>query len=199
MNKLCLPCIHQAPHPKLKIMKHFIILTWLLPAFSQSLPAQDSLPQKSRILSAKITTLSGHMSAGYFYAMTDSALLISTQKQPLRWYDTANKGMYRFEYQDLGKAEIYKKGQVGRSLLTGLLIGGAVGAVIGFASGDDSKDQFLALTAGEKAFGLGAVGGGLGAITGLILGLVAHKTFVIRGKKENYDRMRTKMMKKLGL
>jgi hypothetical protein len=180
-------------------MKHLILLTWLLPAISQSLLAQDSLSQKQNILSAKITTLIGHISKGYFYAMTDSALLISTQKQPLRWYDTANKGMYRFEYKDLAKAEIYKKGKVGRSVLTGLLIGAGVGAVIGFASGDDSKDQWFALTAGEKAFGLGVFGGGLGAITGLIVGLAAHKTFVIRGKKENYERMRKKMIKKLRL
>jgi hypothetical protein len=180
-------------------MKHLIILTFLLPAFSQPMLAQDSLSQKPIIRSAKITTLNGQTSTGYFYAMTNSTLLISTQKEPLRWYDTANKGMQRFDYKDLGKAEIYKKGQVGRSLLTGLLIGGAVGALLGLASGDDSKDEFLAFTAGEKALALGVVGGSLGAITGLILGLSAHKTFVIRGKKENYDRMRTKMMKKLGI
>jgi len=180
-------------------MKHLLLLAWLLPAISQSLLAQDSLPQKQTILSAKITTLSGHIRTGYFYAMTDSALLISTQKQPLRWYDTVNKGMYRFDYKDLAKAEIYKKGQVGRSVLTGLLIGGAAGALIGFASGDDSKDEFLAFTAGEKALGLGIFGGGLGALTGLIVGLAAHKTFVIHGKKENYERMRKKMIKKLRL
>jgi hypothetical protein len=180
-------------------MKHFIILSWLLSALSQSPLAQDSLSQKPRILSAKITTPNGQISTGYFYAMSNSFLLISTQKQPLRWYDTANNGMQRFDYKDLGKTEIYKKGQIGRSILTGLLIGGAVGALIGLASGDDSKDDFFALTAGEKALGLGAVGGGLGAITGLILGLAAHKTFVIRGKKENYERMRAKLMKKLGI
>jgi hypothetical protein len=179
-------------------MKHFIILTWLLSALGQSLIAQDSLPQKPRILSAKITTLSGQITKGYFYAMTNSTLLISMQKEQLRWYDTANKEMQRFEYNDLGKAEIYKKGKVGRSVLTGLLIGGAIGAIIGYASGDDTN-SFIAFTAGEKAFGLGVGVGGLGAITGLILGLAAHKTFVIRGKKENYERMRTKMMKKIGL
>lgn len=179
-------------------MKHFILLTWLALAFSQSMPAQDSLPQKQVILSAKITTLSGHMSAGYFYAMTNSALLISTQKQLPGWYDTTNKGMYRFEYQELGKAEIYKKGKIGRSVLTGLLIGSAAGALIGLASGNDSKDEFLAFSAGEKALGLGIFGGGIGAITGLIIGAAAHKTFTIHGKKENYDRMRTKIMKKWG-
>jgi hypothetical protein len=126
--------------------------------------------------------------------MTDSALLISRQKEPLRWYDTANKGMQRFWYKDLGKVEIYKKGKVGRSVLTGFAIGAFVGAVIGYASGDDTG-TFFAFTAGEKAFGLGVGVGGLGALTGLIIGLAARKNFVIRGKKEKYERMRTKMMK----
>jgi uncharacterized membrane protein len=82
--------------------------------------------------------------------------------------------------------------------LEGLLIGGVIGALIGFAGGDDSKETFFAMTAGEKALGAGLLGGTAGAITGLIIGLAAHKTFIIRGKKENYERMRKKMMQKLG-
>ena len=74
-----------------------------------------------------------------------------------------------------------------------------IGAVIGYAGGDDPKDQFLSYTAGEKAVGLGIFGGAVGGVTGLIIGLCAHKTFQIHGKKENYEKMRKKMMAKLGI
>jgi hypothetical protein len=180
-------------------MKHLFILTCLLPAFSQPLPAQDSLPQKNIVRSIKVEPLHGYRSIGYLYAMTDSALVVSAQKEPIRLFDTSGKRMVRFEYKDLETVEIYKKGQVWRSSLKGLLIGVAIGAAIGFASGDDDKDQFIAFTAGEKAAALGVAGGTAGTLTGLIIGLAAHKTFFIHGKKERYDRMRKKMINKLDL
>jgi len=66
----------------------------------------------------------------------------------------------------------------GQGLLEGLglgiLIGGGGGALLGFAGGDDSGDQFLNFSAGDKAviFGVlfGIFGGGLGGIIGLVAG-----------------------------
>lgn len=40
---------------------------------------------------------------------------------------------------------------------------------------------------------------GVGAIVGLIVGAAAHKTFYIRGKREKYEKMRARMIAKLGL
>ena len=179
-------------------MKRLIVLSWLLSASTQLLSAQDSLPQKHIVRIAQIKTLNAHISIGYLYAITDSALLLSSQKEPLRFYDNSSKGIQLFGYKDLEKVEIHRKGQLWRSPLTGLLIGMSIGAILGFASGDDPKDQFFSYTAGEKAFGLGVFGGAVGTITGLIIGVAAHKTFHIHGKKENYERMRKKMMAKLG-
>jgi len=180
-------------------MKHLLVLACLLSANIQLLPAQDSLSQKPVFRIAKIKTLNAQTSTGYLYAITDSALLLSIQKEPIRFYDNSNTGIQSFQYKDLEKAEIYKKGQLWRSPLTGLLIGMTIGAVIGYAGGDDPKDQFLSYTAGEKAVGLGIFGGAVGGVTGLIIGLCAHKTFQIHGKKENYEKMRKKMMAKLGI
>jgi hypothetical protein len=180
-------------------MKHLFILTWLLPALSQSLPAQDSLSQRDIVRSARIGLLHGHKSIGYLYAMTDSILLLSAKNEPVRLFDTASKGRLRFAYKDMETVEIYKKGELWRSPLKGLLIGGAIGALIGFASGNDPKEHFFALTAGEKAMGLGALGGTVGIIAGFITGLATHKIFYIHGKKEGYDRMRKMTMLKLVL
>jgi hypothetical protein len=144
--------------------------------------------------------LYGHRSIGYLYAMTDSTLLLSKEKVPFTLFDTTSRGVQRFGYKGLETVEIYKKGDLWRCPLKGLLIGGAIGAVIGLASGsDDPKEKLLSFTAGEKATIFGFVGGTVGALTGLVVGLAAHKTFYIHGKKERYDRMRKKMIKNLDL
>ncbi len=57
----------------------------------------------------------------------------------------------------------------------GLLVGAAGGAVVGYASGDDppcSDESWfcLSFSAGEKAEILGVYAGGLGAVSGLVLG-----------------------------
>jgi len=68
-------------------MKHLLVLACLLSANIQLLPAQDSLPQKPVFRIAKIKTLNAQTSTGYLYAIADSALLLSIQKEPIRFYD----------------------------------------------------------------------------------------------------------------
>ncbi len=52
----------------------------------------------------------------------------------------------------------------------GLLAGGAAGMVIGFADGDDPPQEFLSMTASDKALVGGAVLGALGGVVGLVAG-----------------------------
>lgn len=85
-----------------------------------------------------------------------------------------------------------------RSVLIGLCIGAATGAIIGYASGDDPSDQWFALTAREKAEAVGVFGGFVGALTGLIIGVAAHRTFVIKGKKEKFDHMSRRLAARIG-
>lgn len=66
------------------------------------------------------------------------------------------------------------KSSAGRKALQGFVIGAALGAVAGFASGDD-QSGFIRFTAGEKAGGLGIVGGGFGAVLGVLAGSSVHE------------------------
>ncbi|GMR12872.1 MAG: hypothetical protein BMS9Abin29_1066 [Gemmatimonadota bacterium] len=52
----------------------------------------------------------------------------------------------------------------------GAVIGGGLGAIIGFASGDDPPSGFFTITAEEKAAALGVAGALVGGISGLIQG-----------------------------
>jgi hypothetical protein len=86
-----------------------------------------------------------------------------------------------------------------------------IGAIAGFASGDDpvapyTGDPFadvfvsvgnaFAMTAGEKAVTLGAVGGLSGALIGGITGALLRKQFVIGGKKDNYHNAQAELNKR---
>ncbi|HXB43209.1 MAG TPA: hypothetical protein VNV85_04100, partial [Puia sp.] len=102
-------------------------------------------------------------------------------------------------FKDLEKVRIAKKGIVGQSTLIGAVTGIVIGAILGFAQGDDPQSYWFRTTAGEKAFAGGVFFGAVGSLTGLIIGMVSHKTFVIHGKRENYEKMREKMRMKLGL
>lgn len=59
-----------------------------------------------------------------------------------------------------------------RGLVIGLLAGGAGGAVIGYANGDDDPG-IVSFSAGEKAIILGVVLGGAGALIGGIAGALS--------------------------
>ncbi len=74
---------------------------------------------------------------------------------------------------DVAQIKVRKKSSFLSDLGTGILIGGATGAVLGLASGDD-KNMFFPWTAAQKALayglGLGVLGGGVGGIVGAISG-----------------------------
>ena len=91
-------------------------------------------------------------------------------------HDSIPANLRSFDYKNLCLAKPDKKGKIGRSTLTGFCIGAGIGVLIGFASGNDPKDQWVSFTAGQKALGLGIFGGTIGTIAGLIVGVARHKT-----------------------
>jgi hypothetical protein len=181
-------------------MKRFLLLVFLLATVGGSLSAQHSIPDKDVLLRARIIPLHGQTAAGYLYSLGDTSLLLSRERRFLRLSDSIVAAGTRFRYVDLSTVVLYKKGVIGRSALIGFCIGAGVGALIGLASGDDDPGKtWFAYTAGEKALGGGILVGGAGAIVGLIVGAAAHKTFYIHGKREKYEKMRARMIAKLGL
>jgi hypothetical protein len=75
---------------------------------------------------------------------------------------------------------IYRKGgkSVGKSTLIGAGVGGAGGAIVGTAAGGDGKGIMSFSRKGGAAV-FGVAGAAIGAITGLVIGLVRHKKTLI--------------------
>lgn len=108
---------------------------------------------------------------------------------------------------------VRRKGSVGRGILIGAAVGLFVGAIGGFAEGDDKEpvydpygdplglgyivESMFYMTAEDKALAYGLTGGLTGAIIGGVVGAVAKKKFTIGGRKENYVDMQDQLMKKL--
>jgi hypothetical protein len=180
-------------------MKH-LFLFLLSTNLTAGLLAQDSLTYRPHYLNVRIQAVHGMITDGYLYAISDSALIVSKARRRPNPYDTtAREGMKAFGYQQLQFVTVHNAGGTGRSVLIGLAIGAATGAIAGFASGDDPKDQIIALTASEKALAVGIFGGTIGAITGLIIGVASHHTFVIRGRKERLNEMSRRLASRMGI
>jgi len=89
--------------------------------------------------------------------------------------------------------------------------------IIGFASGDDKKEAYptndptglgsfavslhnaFTMTAGEKALVGGVLMGVGGTLTGMVIGAVAKKKFIIGGKKEKYRDLEGELRRRLVL
>jgi len=95
-------------------------------------------------------------------------------------------GSYSIDAAQINTITLKKKNAGLKGTLIGFGIGAAIGAIVGLASGDDDPKQWFAYTAGEKAVGLGVMGGITGAVIGGIAGALAKKVFVIGGKKDLY-------------
>ena len=82
--------------------------------------------------------------------------------------------------------KIRRKGKVGRGVWIGAVSGMVVGALAGFADGDDPEDQWFRSTASEKALGLGLTGAVIGTGVGP---LIASKKeiIIINGLFRNYE------------
>lgn len=96
-----------------------------------------------------------------------------------------NKGDFvTISVSEIAKIKINRKGQLGFSALSGVIIGTAIGAMIGYSQGDD-KEGWFAMSKDEKAvingFALGFIGGGIGLLVGS-----AKKEIIINGNQENY-------------
>ncbi len=97
--------------------------------------------------------------------------LIAVKQNSLLLLDTDGKDL-SVDIADIKVIRVMKKSNVGKGALYGLLISGAAGALLGFASGDDESGFLLNFTAEEKALIAGASLG----ITGLILGVTIGAT-----------------------
>lgn len=189
----------------------FIVCALLLNYFAA---AQDSLPEKHFVFRARVKTYDGQVKAGYLQAVTDSIISLSDKKSLLRFYMADEHAASNFNVTSLDQVQLQRKGSVGRGIWGGALIGFATGFIAGLVQGDDANRTveipnifgggyttyvIKGTTASQKGMMLGTAGILGGTIIGAIIGAVSHNKFIIHGKKENYDKMRNKMITRLGL
>lgn len=141
-----------------------VLITCSLTAICQ----QKKQSEKIKVYHAfvDVTTQRKHM-AGVIQQVSDSAIYLLTKD-----------GQVRIASNVIKQIAIKRKGNVGRGVLTGSIIGIGVGTIIGFASGDDECDGTsfcFAVSAEEKAVASAVVLGGLGALIGWGMGSMAIK------------------------
>ena len=166
-----------------------IFLSMVFSATAQTDTIAPAKPKRPSI--ATINTMDGKTIKGWLYN-TDSAavyLLHARAKAlPPPNYKAPNQNQptYSIDALQINTIALKKKNAGLKGTLIGLGVGTVLGAVIGLASGDDPPEEWFALTAGEKALGLGLIGGGAGALIGGIAGALSKKVFIIGGKKDAY-------------
>lgn len=150
-----------------------IALLGLLFAFSPS-HAQKVKTYKARVILTNDTRVKGVL-----YAANEEGLVLLDKNL----LDTVKV----IDPVTIEMIKVRKKGRVGNSTLIGAASGMALGAIIGFASGDDPDDCWiLCYTAEEKALLTGTVlavpGAGVGALIG-----TESKKFRVNGDIDLYQ------------
>ncbi|MDP4129945.1 MAG: hypothetical protein Q8918_07460 [Bacteroidota bacterium] len=170
-------------------MKHVMLMLVISMLMSQLLPAQDSLVRRQVIFKVNVFDSLSIKRSGYLAALNDSVLFITKGLFSSSFLNLSDHALQKFGYQNLEQVDLVRTGSNGRGALYGTICGILIGAVAGFVSGDD-PEGFFSLSAGDKALLYGAIGAGGGAIIGGIIGAVAHKTFIIGGRKDQFRRMK---------
>jgi hypothetical protein len=89
--------------------------------------------------------------------------------------------------EDVTRADIRKVfrengGSVGKSTLVGAGIGGGAGAILGVSTGGCDNSGWFCITRGQAAAVVGIMGATVGALTGLVVGLLRkNRTLIYEG------------------
>ncbi len=173
--------------------QNLLLLIFLSTVFSVTAQTDSIAPAKTKRPSrATINTMDGKIIKGWLYKTDSAAVYLlhartkKTLQPPNYKAPNQNQPTYSMDALQINTIALKKKNAGLEGVLIGLVAGAAVGAIIGFASGDDPPEEWIALTAGEKAFGLGLLGGSTGALIGVIAGALSKKVFIIGGKNDAY-------------
>ena len=188
-------------------MKKLIILIIALVPFYCLYAQDDPIISSKKIMPnmASLKTVDGRIQKGWFYQLNDSQMvLLDKLNQHNKINDNSSIGRHYYNIDQVQSLSLRKKNSVMKGFLIGLGFGILTGVITGFVSGDDKieplppadSDPFgigtafvsfsnsFAMTAGEKAV-FGAIGfGTVGAITGILIGAIAKKKFIIGGSKK---------------
>ena len=186
------------------MMKKIFFLLFLFPALTTIAQTDTiTLEKKKKPSVATIITMDEKKVYGWFYKMDSNnvyLLPIEIKKPQLMEIknNASNEAGIRVEAIRIDKITLKKKNGSLKGALIGLGCDAAMGALIGFASGDDPPGWF-SYTAAEKAGGLAVFGGLTGALVGALIGAFAKETFIIGGKKDAYNDAHNKLAQRLNV
>lgn len=130
--------------------------------------------EKIKVYKVWVTKMDGSKQKGFFYAADEKGITISKSKTPDK------SKLVLVEAKSINIIKIRRKGAVGKGAGIGFLSGAAVGAIIGFADGDEFLFPKEAKAGIAGAF-IGVIGTGVGAIVG-----TGKKKILIDGNAETY-------------
>jgi hypothetical protein len=191
-----------------------ILLPLLCCLIASYLYAQtDSLAARTKKahFRATLATLDKKIIRGSLSGVSDSQATILTYAR-LQGSKTFTEQNQAIATENINSISFKRKNSVLRGALIGLGVGALTGVIIGLASGDDpvepvpndpigaivvSFSNSFAMTAGEKAVAGGLALGVGGTIVGVIIGAIAHKKFIIGGKKEKFHDLQSDLMRRI--
>lgn len=144
---------------------------------------------KKNAYSIRIDDRQGHRLKGWVIALQDSAILVLVPgRHPVDTLIAVKK---------IQRLWVRRKGAPGRGLGYGVLAGGGLGTLIGYATytPPDCNGSFFCLDFGPglSALAGGMAGGLIGGIIGVIGGSAYHK-YMIYGDQPSYDSFKTKIL-----
>jgi hypothetical protein len=197
--------------PKLKMMKKYLLLAVIAFAATFSF-SQDSLIPRRVAIRTNIVDIRGSYAEAYLQNLTDSGIYLTHESVKVNSGQLYGSQAKWFDYKSIEQLTFKRKGSAGRGALIGLVTGAFAGAIIGFATFqsppkyDVNNPIATALndsyfwgpqTAGENAAFCAVAGGLGGALIGTAIGMLAKKTFIIKGSKERYRDMNNRLSKRL--
>ena len=135
---------------------------------------------------------------GYLREVKDSAIVFSNHLSKLEpIYETQN-----LDVKNIETLKFRKKGSVGMAMVIGALTGLGIGALLGYAGGDDKKSSSSGLdfnfnftsSAEAKAVVGGVAGSFFGALIGLAVGSAKIKV-PINGNQKSFTRQKENLKK----
>ena len=154
----------------------------------------DSTPLKSVVYLVRINKNTPDASKGYLQQISDTSLRLTLYRQPYGYITSGKTVLYR----DVNNLSIHRGGWAVRGAIWGALGGAAVGAIVGVATYEPCTGFCLFdIGIGGTMILVAILGLWPGALVGL--GINSRKRrFKIGGKKENFEQMRSKLLRVYG-
>jgi len=168
-----------------KVIHIHILLLSIIIISHQTLSSQTTKLENGHTFKLWVSKMDKSKKAkGYLYEIEDSLITVM---------DFSGQGVYqKVDVQNIKEIKLRKRGKPMKGIFFGALVGFSMGAIIGYAAGDD-QGSFSLFSAGEKAI----IGGTLLVIPGAIIGgVIGHQMSVkipIRGSQIMYDEQLVKL------